>query len=64
MIVAEYLAGEHAHGEDDNGEPLCSLPTAPASCPSAALVDIARTAATALHREYSHDLPPAEPPTV
>jgi len=63
MTVADYFAGEHAHGEDDSGEPLCSLPTAPASCLSAALVDIARTAASALHREYSTNLPPAEPPT-
>lgn len=51
---------------DDNMEILCTAPDelpadkpfgGPASCLAAAFVDITRTAATALHREYSHDLP-------
>lgn len=64
MSIEEYDAGEHAHGTDDAFEPMCSLPTPPASCLSAALVDIARTAGHHLAREYSTELPPANPTTV
>ena len=53
---------------DDAGEPLCTAtPLAnppPANCLASALIDITRTAASAaLSREYSEDLPPAQPET-
>lgn len=51
---------------DDSFEPLCTAtPLAnPASCLASAMIDIARTAASAaLHQEYSTDLPPVQPET-
>lgn len=75
MTPTDYFAGEHAHGTDDAGELLCTTAenltaslgwhsNAPANCLSAAMVDITRSAATALTREHSTNLPPALPPTV